>query len=295
MRFSWLCSFVFLAVFACQARLKAENRILAAAQDATSNLIILTLDEPLSLEPSVYEGEGVSRVTFPSSSFKPNLSPLAVNLSFIRQAVFDQVGADTVLEISFKDSISTRGKLAVTSTGKTVRLELFEHASFNPTQHAAAPASNNLESSSLVLGFKVIASLAFVCCLIFFIFALYQKLLISKGGVAKKDARPRIKAVYPLQGKQKLWLVDYDGVEFLLGVSPQSIELISQFDKEKNAAIDAWLEEDGADFALLRAKLLFTPIQPARAPKEQNLLALHQAKGFKEELQRRLKKLKPIQ
>jgi len=251
--------------------------------------------------PRFEPGQGLARIIFPGATVDKKFTTLPIHNGFINQIQFSKVANDVVLEVEYQDILfSSAGKVDLESTDKSWFIKFNTENSLGTLGLPAPLLSTNtkeskVESSALGSIFQVLISLAFVLFLIFVSFKLYQKLLLQRSKLHLNGYQPKIMAVHHLNNKQKIWILRIAETDYALAVSPQSISLLGKLENQNEELILNLSQEEGMNFAKMRAELFFAQKKSEEKKPEKGLLQIHTAQDFKKELQKRLSKFKPIQ
>jgi flagellar biogenesis protein FliO len=309
--FSLVCIFILpypaLSQPAVQRAVKIQKIEIHSTAD--QERIQLAFDSDFHETISPHFDTGLVRITLPTTIYNPGLETVHINNRFLRIVRLYQEGKNTIVEIQFSDSeFLAIGKVSSQIEGQQLFIDIDKTAKSNNKSIEDSPLfagtadkkdvqpltfnKEMLENSDITVNIiKMLLAVAAILLFFYGILWIYNRFFVSRFSFKKGNHTIRLVSSYHISPKQKIVILDVDNTSFACGVTPTSINLISEVSGNSFYNYLAQLKPDhkkGVDFSRLRTQYLET----RSAKSDEN--SMKNKSSFAAELLIKVKKLKPI-
>lgn len=252
---------------------------------------------------------GLVRIALPATSFNPKLEILHINNRFLRNLRLSQEANSTIVEIQFSDSdfvaigkvsfqlfekqlIINIDKKLTTNNSIVESSTLFAEMQEEKKAQPLALENELLKDSEITVNIiKMLIAVAIVLLFFFGILWICNRFFVSRYSIKKGKHTIKLVSSYHISPKQKIVILNVDNYFFACGVTPTSINLISEIidnSFEKFLSQLKTSHKTGIDFSLLRTQYLETRNMKSNSNEQKT------KSSFANELLTKVKKLKPI-
>lgn len=265
MRIYFLLFFSLLALPVFAAKYSKNNILkINTFLSSESEKILIDLEKKIVGDPISTFEEGLLRIFLNNTTFEDDLKYVRINDRFIRAIRTIQEGKSTIVEFSFADpSFKVGKKIKFTQKGKTLIVQIRRKEDLEskeePIQYlkqktkktAEKFPEEDLTTFSFV---KMLLALGFVLAILYLLLWLYQKFVMNRFGNPSKNHKLKIISSYHLGPKQKVVILDVNQRNFLCGVAPNNISLISEIEPWERLAWKKYIlqNQDSLNIPLLR-------------------------------------------
>lgn len=279
---------------------KDERLILYKLQNLprdSRNELVLSFDKDFVRPTSFLYETGLLQVILPKTKFVKELAHTRINDGFIKEIRLIPMGNNSILEVQFADSdFKPEGKVLDEAQFEFLRIFIHKKplAAAKPKQESQSPfplkegteQTEPISSTAAIV--QMLVALILVLGLLYLLVWIYNRYFLKRLNLNKGKYQIRMTNSIHLSNKQKIAIVEVNGMAFAVGISPGQMTLIGEL--EKKGATEQLRKlggKESIDFAAIRADYQLEQRQNA----EERTLP---TENFKDELIQKIKRMKPI-
>lgn len=311
-----LLSLLIAGALLCSTAVTASSSVntiadIQVSSDASQEKIQLLFPTPYDESVSTDFESGMVQLTFPRTAFDPSLAFVNVNDRFVRSIRLVGIGDSTILEVRFADpAFDAIGMVREQAVGKQFTILINKKEKFkldapvaddltvsDQSNTAEEPQSqfsrvSLLDSDMTINIVKMLVALFLLLLFFYLLLWAYNRFFATRFRFHKGDYDIKVSASYHINPKQKIIILEVNGIAYACGVTANTISVITRVSKE--AFSDYLATLDLSDKREIRFADIRTQYLEAKRKKESLEDAVNADSRFASELIQRIKNLKPL-